>query len=56
MDGSSILAGFLEPARRFQEAVVSSPFGSLGGLLVAWILFPHFFRTAFSFVLAGLYA
>lgn len=55
MDGASVLAGFVEPIRRLHDAMASSPFGSFGGLLVAWLVFPTVFRPVFGWVLARLF-
>jgi Zn-dependent protease len=56
MDGASVLAGFVGPFRRLHDAILATPFGSFGGLLVAWILFPSFFPFVLLRVLRWLYA
>lgn len=56
MDGASVLSGFVEPLRRVHESMLATPFGSLGGLLLAWLLFPRFYGYVLAWVLARLYA
>ncbi len=55
MDGASILAGFVTPFRRVHETMLATPFASLGGLFVAWAVFPKIFGPALSWVLERLY-
>jgi Zn-dependent protease len=55
MDGASILAGFARPFRRLLEGVGASPFASLGGLLLAWAVFPAVYGPAIHWILARLY-
>jgi len=43
MDGASVLAGLFEPARRARDRLREMPLAGLGGLVVAWFLFPHLF-------------
>lgn len=55
LDGSSILAGLFGPGRRLREWLLQSPMGGIGGLIVAWILFPRLFPPVWFFVQAALY-
>ena len=41
LDGASIVAGLLPPARRLRDRLASSPFGSMVAFLVALVLFPR---------------
>jgi Zn-dependent protease len=43
MDGASVLSGFVAPAREWYEKLRSVPMASLGGLLIAWMVFPRVF-------------
>jgi Zn-dependent protease len=56
MDGASVLSGFFRPARRLQETLLSSPFASLIGLVVAWALFPRIYGPVLGWVLHRLYS
>lgn len=56
MDGASVLAGFLAPARRLRERMRGSPMLGLLGLLIAWQVFPYVFGPVYGFVLSWLFA
>jgi Zn-dependent protease len=55
MDGSAVLAGFLEPARGLRERVRRSPMFGLIGLLIVWQIFPYVFWPIYRPVVALLY-
>jgi Zn-dependent protease len=56
MDGASILSGFVRPVRRLQETLLSSPFASLAGLVIAWMVFPRIFGPVLGWLVARLYS
>jgi len=55
MDGASVLSGFFRPARRLQETLLSSPFASLLGLVIAWTVFPRILGPVVGWVIVRLY-
>jgi Zn-dependent protease len=55
LDGASVLAGLLPPVRRLRDSLRESPLASLGGLVLAWMLFPRLFRPVWWLVEAALY-
>jgi Zn-dependent protease len=50
MDGSSVLAGFVEPLQQVRDWLRGAPLAALLGLLVAWTVFPYLFRPVFLWV------
>jgi Zn-dependent protease len=54
MDGASVLAGFVAPLRGLRDRLRGSPLASLGGLVVAWLVFPHLFGPVLLWVLGFL--
>jgi len=55
LDGASVLAGLLPPARRLRDWLRASPLGSLGGLVLAWLVFSRLFGPVWRVVDAALY-
>ncbi|MBZ5640497.1 MAG: site-2 protease family protein [Acidobacteriia bacterium] len=55
MDGASVLAGIVAPARELMDRLRRSPMASLAGLAAAWFLFPYAFGPVLRFVAARLY-
>ncbi len=56
MDGAAVLMGFVPAARRLGELSRASALGSLVGLVIAWLVFPHLFRPLLRWILMHLYA
>jgi Zn-dependent protease len=55
MDGASVLGGVLPPARRLRDTLRESPMAALGGLVLAWVIFPSVFRPIWWWVERALY-
>jgi Zn-dependent protease len=55
LDGASVLAGWLPPARRMRQWLRGSPLGGLAGLLVAWVAFPKLFSPVWHWVFNALF-
>jgi len=55
LDGSQVLAGLFGPARRVRDALRASTMGSLGGLVVAWSVFPYMFNPIWRLAEAALF-
>jgi Zn-dependent protease len=55
LDGASVLAGLVPPARRLRDSLRASPLGSLGGLVLAWLVFPRLFGPVWWVVATALY-
>jgi len=55
MDGASVLCGFWSAARSLRDRLSRGPFGSLLGLLIAWLVFPYVFGPVLRAVVAALH-
>lgn len=55
LDGGSVLAGFLGPARRLRDKLREIPMGGLIGIVVAWLLLGKIYRVVFYWVLLMLF-
>jgi Zn-dependent protease len=56
LDGASVVSGLFRPVRQLRERIGSSPMLGLVGLLVAWQIFPFFFRPVYWGLVRWLYA
>lgn len=56
LDGSAALAGFVPAFRRVRDTMRGGGMVALGGLIIAWVLFPKIFRPIWVFVVSWLYA
>jgi Zn-dependent protease len=56
MDGSAVLAGWVTRLGRLRDQLRSTPWASLAGLALAWLIFPYVFRPVLGWVLSRLYA